>query len=246
MVLKYRELKVKPPYYVEVYSLNDFGRFVCALERTPMPTFSLSLNSDQILAVQADIMDTRPIIYFVTNNTITQGQYLAYRISGGSEEIRIVDSVNNPSFVYSPIINIKKLPSSMSKMNARRSRKSGYTAIKLMDVYSLAKVAAYKSIYDEPPLPIFLFPKNESVDNNRPPNTPHTFIMGTTINLTETDSLSYFYYITTREEPKYSYLRFSSQSPEQPTFSNRIDEHGYIYLKIIKLVHAHPLIDLYD
>jgi hypothetical protein len=238
-------LKVKAPYYVELYSLNDFGRFVCALERTPMPTFSLSLDSDQILAVQADIIDTRPIIYFVKNNTKTQGQYLAYRITGGSEEIRIVDSVNNPSFVYSPIINIKKLPSSMSKKNARKSRKSGYTAIKLMDVYSLAKVAAYKSIYDEPPLPIFLFPKNESVDN-RPRRTPHRFIMGTTINLTETDSLSYFYYITTREEPKYSYLRFSSQSPEQPTFSNRIDEHGYIYLKIIKLARPHPLVELYD
>jgi hypothetical protein len=174
---------------------------------------------------------------------VRQGQYLAYRITGGSEEIRIVDSVNNPSFVYSPIINIKKLPSSMSKKSARKSRKSGYAAIKLMDVYSLAKVAAYKSIYDEPPLPIFLFPKNESVDI-RSHSTSHTFIMGTTINLTETDSLSYFYYITTREEPKYSYLRFSSQSPEQPTFSNRIDEHGYIYLKIIKLARAHPLVDL--
>lgn len=115
-----------------------------------------------------------------------------------------------------------------------------------MDVYSLAKAAAYKSVYDEPPLPIFLFPKKESVDNSSPHSTQHTFIMGTTINLTETDSLSYFYYITTTEEPKYSYLRFSSQSPEQPTFSNRVDEHGYIYLKIIKLAHAHPLIDLYD
>jgi hypothetical protein len=238
-------LKVKPPYYVELYSLNDFGRFVCALERTPMPTFSLSLNSDQILAVQADIMDTRPVIYFVKTNTITQGQYLAYRITGSSEEIRIVHSVSNPSFVYSPIINIKKLPSSMSKKNARKSRNSGYAAIKLMDVYSLAKVAAYKSIYDEPPLPIFLFPKNESVDN-RPHSTSPIFIMGTTINLTETDSLSYFYYITISEEPKCSYLRFSSQNPEQPTFSNRIDEHGYVYLKIIKLARAHPLVELFD
>ena len=238
-------MKAKSPYYVELYSLNDFGRFVCALERTPMPTFSLSLNSDQILAVQADIADARPIIYFVKNNIVRQGQYLAYRITGGSEEITIVDSVNNPSFVYSPIINIEKLPSSMLKKNARKSRKSGYTAIKLMDIYSLAKVAAYKTIYDEPPLPIFLFSKYGNVDNG-PHDTSHTFVMGTAINLTETDSLSYFYYITIREEPKYSYLRFSSQSPEQPTFSNKIDEHGYVYLKIIKLARAHPLVVSYD
>jgi hypothetical protein len=176
---------------------------------------------------------------------VRQGQYLAYRITGGSEEITIVDCVNNPSFVYSPIINIEKLPSSMLKKNARESRKSGYTAIKLMDIYSLAKVAAYKTIYDEPPLPIFLFSKYGNVDNG-PHDTSHTFVMGTAINLTETDSLSYFYYITIREEPKYSYLRFSSQSPEQPTFSNKIDEHGYVYLKIIKLARAHPLVVSYD
>lgn len=237
-------MKAKSPYYVELYSLNDFGRFVCALERTPMPTLSLSLNSDRILAVQADILDARPIIYFVKNNIVTQGQYLAYRITGGSEETTIVDSVNNPSFVYSPIINIERLPTSMLKKDARKSRKSGYTAIKLMDIYSLAKVAAYKTIYDEPPLPIFLFRKNGSVDNG--PHGTSSCVMGTAINLTETDSLSYFYYITMIEEPKHSYLRFSSQSPEQPIFSNKIDEHGYVYLKIIKLARAHPLVVLYD
>lgn len=62
--------------------MNDFGRFVCALERTPLPTFSLSLNSDQILAVQADIVNGRPVFYFVKNTIAKLGQYLAYRITG--------------------------------------------------------------------------------------------------------------------------------------------------------------------
>jgi hypothetical protein len=217
---------------------------VCALERTPLPIFSLCLNSDQILAVQAELVNTRPIIYFVKSNLPRQGQYLAYRITGGSEEITIVDSISNPSFVYSPIINIEKLPSSMSK-NARKSRKSGYIPIKLMDIASLAKVAAYKTIYDEPPLPLFLFSNNGSLDIGFNA-TSHTFVMGTTINLTETDVLSYFYYILMNEEPRCSYLRFSSQSPEKPSFSNRIDEHGYVYLKIIRLVRPHPLVVSYD
>ena len=76
--------------------MNDFGRFVCALERTPLPTFSLSRNSDQILAVQADIVNERPVIYFVKNTNAKLGQYLAYRITGGLEEITIIDSVGNP------------------------------------------------------------------------------------------------------------------------------------------------------
>ncbi len=224
--------------------MNDFGRFVCALERTPLPTFSLSLNSDQILAVQADIVNGRPVIYFVKNTIAKLGQYLAYRITGTSEEITIVDSVGNPSFVYSPIINVDKFPASMLK-NSRISKKSGYTAIKLMDIYSLAKVAAYKTMYDEPPLPLFLYSKNETFDTNLDIIHP-TFVIGVTINLTESDSLSYFYYILLNEEPKYAYIRFSSQSPEQPSFSNRIDEHGYIYLKLIRLARAHPLVGSYD
>jgi hypothetical protein len=129
--------------------------------------------------------------------------------------------------------------------NSRISNKSGYTAIKLMDVYSLAKVAAYKTMYDEPPLPLFLYSKNETVDTNLDVIHP-TFVMGATINLTESDSLSYFYYILLNEEPRYAYIRFSSQSPEQPSFSNRIDEHGYIYLKLIRLARAHPLVGSYD
>lgn len=237
-------MKVKSPYYVEVNSFNDFGRFVCALERTPLPTFSLSLNSDQVLAVQADIINERPIIYFVKNSIARQGHYLAYRITGSSEEITIVDSIGNPSFVYSPIINIEKLPPSMLR-NARRNKKSGYTAIKLMDIYSLAKVAAYKMMYDEPPLPLFLFSKDESIDFGLDP-TQQTFVMGTAINLTESDSLSYFYYILLRDEPKSWYLRFSSHSSERPSFCNRIDEHGYVYLKIIRLARFHPLIVSYD
>ncbi len=237
-------MKAKSPYYIELSSMNDFGRFVCALERTPLPTFSLSLNSDQILAVQADIVNERPVIYFVKNTNAKLGQYLAYRITGGLEEITIIDSVGNPSFVYSPIINVDKFPASMLK-NSRISNKSGYTAIKLMDIYSLAKVAAYKTMYDEPPLPLFLYSKNETVDTNVAVIHP-TFVMGAMINLTETDSLSYFYYILLNEEPKYAYIRFSSQSPEQPSFSNRIDEHGYIYLKLIRLARAHPLVGSYD
>jgi hypothetical protein len=129
--------------------------------------------------------------------------------------------------------------------NSRVSKKSGYAAIKLMDIYSLAKVAAYKTIYDEPPLPLFLFAKDKTLINNSPAEIQE-LILGATINLTETDSVSYFYYTIINEEPKFGYLRFSSQSLDQPSFSNRIDEHGYVYLKIIRLAQSHPLVLSYE
>ena len=65
------------------------------------------------------------------------------------------------------------------------------------------------------------------------------------MSLSESDTISYFYYILLDEEPKDPFLRFSSQKVEQPSFSNRIDEHGHIYLKLIKLANNHPLVGIY-
>jgi hypothetical protein len=41
-------------------------------------------------------------------------------------------------------------------------------------------------------------------------------------------------------------LRYSSQRADQPTFLTRLDEHGYVYLKVVKLAEDHPLVKTYD
>jgi hypothetical protein len=222
--------------------MKDFGRLVCALERAPLPAFSLLINNEYIFAVQTDFIDGRPVIYFVHSPQHRDGQYLAYRIIGGIEEVMVVDSIVNPSFVYSPIINIDKFPPALAKI-ARVQKKSGYLAIRLKDLSSLAKVAAYKTIYDEPPLPLFLF-KDRNGNENRVNNSNSRLIVGATMSLNESETKSYFYYVILNEEPKDHFLRYSSQKIEQPSFCGRLDEHGYIYLKLIRLAHAHPLVGI--
>jgi hypothetical protein len=197
------------------------------------------LNKEHIFAVQTDFISGRPVIYFVKSLQIKDGQYLAYRVTGGTEEVIVVDSVANPTFVYSPIINIDTFPPTLTK-TARIDKKSGYISIKLRDLASLAKVAAYKTIYDEPPLPLFLF---KEINNTK--TYYRKFVIGAAMSLSESDTISYFYYILLDEEPKDPFLRFSSQKVEQPSFSNRIDEHGHIYLKLIKLADNHPLVGIY-
>ena len=215
---------------MELLDLNNFGRLVCALERTPVPAFSLYLNQQFVYAVQTDIIEGRPVIYFVKSDPI-YGQYMAYRITGTTEEVCVVDSVMNPSYIYTPIINVDKFPPTLTK-KARLNKKSGYISIRLRDLSSLAKVAAYKTIYDEPPLPLLIFKDKTK------------FVVGSAISLIESDTLSYFYYMILDEEPANSFLRYSSQKPEQPSFSNRIDEHGYVYLKLIRLASSHPLVKI--
>lgn len=99
---------------MELLDLNNFGRLVCALERTPVPAFSLFLNQQFVYAVQTDIIEGRAVIYFVKSEEMKYGQYMAYRITGMTEEVSVVDSVMNPSFIYTPIINVDKFPPTLT------------------------------------------------------------------------------------------------------------------------------------
>ena len=224
-------MESKSPFYIEVNDLNNFARLVCALERAPLPTFSMYLKDEHVFAVQTEFIYGTPVIYYVKfENSALSNQYLAYRCHGLSETVSLVDIASNPLFVYSPIINVEKLPQVMEK-SSRKSKRSSYTKILLRDLESLAKVAAYKTIYDEPPLPIFSFGNGKK----------NTFTLGTSLNFMETDSLTYFYYIDIDKEPE-KFLKYSSQKSEKPFFTNHIEEHGYIYIKIIKLLKEHPLV----
>jgi hypothetical protein len=226
-------LHFKAPCYIALASLRDFGRLVCALERTPLPAFSLQFNRHEVLAVQADIINGRPVIFYAQEDS-KEGQYLAYRVSNGIEEVLLASSVDNPTYIYSPILRVEKFPRSLAR-SARIDKRSGYTVIKLKDLSSLAKAAAYKAIYDEPPLPLFLFKERKG-----------KIVLGTAMGANDNETISYFYYVTVEEEPKEPFLRYSSQRADQPTFLTRLDEHGYVYLKVIRLAEDHPLVKTYD
>lgn len=226
------DLRLKAPVYIALAGLKDFGRLVCALERAPMPTFALKVGGKQLLAAQLDIVDGRPVIY-CTEVDVGRAQYLAYRASNGAEEVTLADSVGNPTFVYSPILNVEKFPPALAK-KAKVEKRAGYTVIKLKDLASLAKVAAYKTIYEEAPLPLFLSKERGKA------------VIGTTMSVSENESLSYFYYVHLEAEPAGPFLRYASQKPEQPQFTSSLDEHGYIYLKVIRLAADHPLVKAYD
>ncbi|MGH9993513.1 MAG: hypothetical protein ACREAZ_12950 [Nitrososphaera sp.] len=225
---------LKAPCYIALAGIKDFGRLVCALERTPLPAFSLTFNKESVLAVQTDIINGRAVIYYARIEP-THGQYLAYRISAGVEEVLLADSVGNPTFVYSPILNVERFPDTLTK-SARVDKKSGYIVIKLKDLASVAKVAAYKTMYDEPPLPLFMFNERDG-----------KLILGAPMSTNDNESISYFYYVELDgQEPKEQFLRYSSLKNEQPVFSSRVDEHGYVYLKVIRLQGDHPLVKTYD
>ena len=222
-------MQPKSTFFIEVSTIQDFGRLVCAFERTPLLTFSFTLDKEDLLATQIDFLNNVPVIYYVKYSS--RGQYLAYRNSNGIEDVSIVENILNPSVVYSPIISVDKFPSIFWR-RPKGTKNSKYAPIKLSNFQSLVKIASYKMIYDESPLPLFVF---RSTKNSK-------YVVGTALNMTESDGISYFYYATIPENPEQSYIKYSSLKSEDPTFTNKIEEHGYIYIKLIKLLGSHPLV----
>lgn len=224
-------MQSKPPYYLEVSTIKDFGRLVCAFERAPLLTFSFKKGEDHVLATQTDFLNNVPVIYYVRYPN--DGQFLAYRHSGGVEEVTIVNSVSNPVYVYSPVISIEKYPKAFSR-TSKISKNAGYVPIKLKDLTSLAKIASYKMIYDEAPLPLFVY-KLQS-----------TYVIGTPVTLGDSDNGSYYYYTTGTDEPLNCFVKYASQKNMVACLSDNLDEHGYIYIKLVKLAVPNPLVKIYD
>jgi len=59
------------------------------------------------------------------------------------------------------------------------------------------------------------------------------------------DGDSFFCYVVLNQEPTEPFLKHSATNGLQPTFVDNTSEHGYSYIKIIKLQETHPLVN-YD
>lgn len=169
-----------------------------------------------------DILKEKPIIYYTPLQQI--GHYLTYGIKSGKEESTIVNSTSDSSQLYSPIVKIKSLPSSLKPGNGTDDK---YLPIELEDLSSLAKLTWG---FDEIPFPLFSFPNQNK------------WLVGVFMNFSE-DGPSYFCYVGLDSEPNKPFLKFSTTNGAEPTFVSNPAEHGYSYIKIIKLKDAHPLVD---
>ena len=212
----------KLPRYIQVSSTLEFSRLVCALERIPRVSFSHDHDGKKILSVQMDVLKEKPIVYYTQLEN--KGDYLCYGLHGDKEESTIVNSTSDSSKLYSPIVRIKTLPKTLKPGNGTMDR---YQPIELEDMSSLVKLTYG---FDEIPFPLFLFPHKSR------------WLLGVFMNFQE-EGTSYFCHVTLDDEPDKPFLKFSTSNSSEPVFTNSPTEHGYSYVKIIKLKETHPLIN---
>ena len=214
----------KLPKYIQVDSMREFSRLVCALERIPRVSFLHEYNGEKVISVQMDLLKERPIMYYAPLKV--QGGYLSYGFSGGREDHSVVDSMNDNSRIYSPIIKIKMLPKCLKAGNGIGEM---YNPIELEDLASLAKLSYG---FEDAPFPLFLFPNGKR------------WLIGVFMMLSEEGS-AYFCHVVLDAEPEGSFLKYATSNGTAPSFVSDPGEHGYSYIKVIKLKYAHPLVD-YD
>ena len=216
---------VKFPSYIQVNSPLEFTRLVCALERSPRVSFLHEHQGKKVLSVQMDMLKQSPVIYYSPIENF--GHYLSYGFKSGKEESLMVDSTLDNSKLYSPIIKIKSLPASL-KPDIETSKEK-YNPIELEDLSSLAKLSFG---YEEAPFPLFAFKQKDK------------WFLGVFLNFNE-DGPSYFCHVSLDEEPTKPFLKYTTSKNSEPEFVTHTGDHGYSYIKIIKLKDSHPLVD-YD
>ena len=143
---------------------------LCALERAQLPIF-MSKHGDKVrLSVQNDLFMGVPIFYYFEGDE--GGEFLAYKNAGETEEVLLVESATTPSYIYSPVIHVLKLPSILEHKKEFHQK---FLAAQVADLASLVKLATYKMLYEEPPLPRLLLQERDQLDRRaRSPDSTTT------------------------------------------------------------------------
>ncbi|MDG6995915.1 MAG: hypothetical protein JRN52_08330 [Nitrososphaerota archaeon] len=224
------EKSLKPPTFIEVENLNELARLVCALERAPLPTFAMNVDSRHIISTQLDMFLGSPIFYFAEAREVKQ--YLGYRTTANGEETTLVDIPSNPSLAYAPVIDVVKIPHIFVKgLEAREYSGTRFLSLQVKDLMSLVKVATYKIMFEEPPLPIFAFPSNSG-----------KWRIGTFTRIEDLEEASIFFFFEQDARPQENFVAYST-SKAQASFTNRTDEHGSLFVKVVRLKKPHPLVE---
>ena len=218
------EPKIGGACYVGLESLLDLGRLSCALERAPFPLFAFKQGKATRIAAQADLYMGTPVFYFFDNGSVDE--FLAYRITGEGEEVQLVNSASNASYLYAPVIRVQKMPAALE---AKERFQDKFMSVEVENIPSLVKVGAYKTLFEEPPLPLFAFKEGGG------------WLIGTFARIDDYEEASIFFYVHSKEEPS-GFLRYSYDKITQTAYVKRTDEPGYHYIKVVKLAAPHPLV----
>ncbi len=221
---KKEEQRIGGACYVRLHSLMELGRLSCFLERAPFPLFAFKQGRGTRIAAQADLFMGTPVFYYFDSSTVDE--FLAYRIAGEVEEVQLVPTASNASYLYAPVIRVQKMP---EPLEGKKEFPDKFMSVEVENIPSIVKVGAYKTLFEEPPLPLFSFEDGSA------------WVVGAFARIDDYEEASIFFYTRTNESPT-GFVKYSYDKIVESAFVKRTDEPGYHYIKVVRLGERHPLV----
>ena len=194
-------------------SLRDFGRLVCALELLCLH-FHFSLTGTRCLQSRrtSSTEDHWSIIHKRTQRMVSTGlqskqrhwRSVACQLGWQSYICLLTYSQGGkvPPLAY-------KICEDWQRIRLHRHKAEGSS--------KPCQGGSYKTIYDEPPLPLFLFKERGG-----------KVVLGTAMSANDNETISYFYYVNAEEEPR-ALLRYSSPKGRS---ANVLDKAGWTRIRL--------------
>lgn len=207
----------------ELGSLSDVARLACALEKIPKPVFAIRSGGGYMVGVTAEWIEGHIVFFYYREDGSSLGEYLCYKLNGGTEFEYYSERAEKLPAVCSPIIKLKNIPKGVFAESSTARDKITLTLIEVEDAQSLIKMGLYRLVLDESPAPILYVPAKENPG-----------VLGSFVRASEDDkSVLFLYHIS--DEPPASFIKVDPNVAGKMEYTMRVEEPGYIYAKLAKL-----------
>lgn len=211
-------------YFVKTASFLDFARLVCAFRKDTLRVYFLKYKGKKVFSTRKILQNS--IIHFYTDE-IKDGRYISYNPQSGVEIAKIVDATRAVSN-YAPIVELDSLP---FPIKSSKKIKDKFKTAKVHDLDDLARLTYNPEFPEEAEYTFFAFPYKKK------------WVVGYITKIELLDLVYCFNYHELDTEPRFPFLRYSSQEGKPIEFSNKL-RHGYSFFPVVKLKENHPIFGL--
>jgi len=227
---------VKPPVALKVKSLENFARLTLALTDSPPIVWFFKHKGKKYLATFSVYLSWKGDIPLLTYVSLKgkPGPFLAYKSDGAKEEYEFTDNIENPRYVYAPIIVLKEIYDFLkAPVEGKFPEPSKPVKMEVDGLNSLLRLLYLISIREGSLFPLWYFKSN----GRR--------ILGVCVpfeHYYEANALPVFFYVRLRRKPPAPFIRYSTSimKGENIDFSPNTSDTKYFYAKIIE-VEGMPL-----
>ncbi len=222
---------VKPPVAIKVKDLANFARLALALTDSPPIVWAFKHKGKNILATFSVYMSWKGDIPLFTYVSLKgkPAPFLAYKSDGEREEYKFTDNIEDPRYIYAPIINLRQDYEFLkAPVEGRFPEPSKPIKMELDSLNSLMRLLYLVSVREGSVFPLWLFKS----DGRR--------ILGVCIpfeHYYEANALPVFFYVKLKRKPETPFIRYTTSSMKGETleFTSNTSDTKYFYAKIVEV-----------